>query len=444
MNWKLLGKALSVGFISLVLLIPLALVEGVVRERNARKIAVENEVAESSAGSQQLVGPLLVLTYQERVEKVSAPASDGTVGRSTEIQVRQKVVVPTSLDLQGTVKVEPRHRGLYKTQVYRLEARLKGSFQLPAEQRYPTGPNFVAAGPAFLVVGVSDRRGLLSQPRIRWQGKDRDFVAGGGQTLLDSAIEVPLGSLEPGRVLDLPFEMDLDLLGSRQLSVAPVAGLTRVALQGSWPSPSFQGRFLPLEREVGPQGFRAQWQIHQLARDLNAVLSRKGDEACAVAFLEPLNIYLQTERAVKYGVLFVLLTLGGFFLFEVLRRLPIHPVQYGLVGLALALFFLLLLSLSERLPFAVAYGIATAACVALIGTYLAGALRSGRRAAAFSLALTGLYAALFGILASEDNALLLGSLLLFALLGAVMVGTRHVDWYSFSTAGRSDPPGPEE
>lgn len=442
MNWRLLAKGGAVAGLSLLLLIPLALVQGVISERNARHREVEREVADSSAGRQQLIGPLLVLTYKERVETQTVDEKTGRTTLHSKVCDRHRIIVPRDLEVAGRVKVEPRQRGLYRTQVYRLEAELKGRFQVPAEHRYPGAEDAVTPGPAYLVLGLSDRRGLLAQPSIQWEGRPLVFQPASGQRALVSAIEAPLGLLESGRALAVPFTMSLDLLGSRHLSVAPVAGLTRMTLSGGWPTPSFQGRFLPLERKVGPQGFEALWQVNDLARDLDAILQHNGPgaEAFGVDFIEPVNVYLQTERAVKYGILFVLLTLGGFFLFEVLRRLPIHPVQYGLVGLALGVFFLLLLSLSERLPFPLAYAIAAGACVLLLGVYLAGALRSWTQGGAFAAGVAVLYGALYGLLASEDNALLLGSVLLFALLGGVMLGTRSVDWYGFA----APPPLPKE
>jgi len=442
MNWRLLAKGGAVAGLSLLLLIPLALVQGVISERNARHREVEREVADSSAGRQQLVGPLLVLTYTERVESRTVDEKTGRTVVTAKVCDRQRVVVPRDLAITGQVKVEPRQRGLYRTQVYRLAAELQGSFQVPVENRYPGSAGPVTPGPAYLVLGVTDRRGLLAQPSVRWEGRPLHFRSGSRRLALASAIEAPLGQLDPGRLLSVPFTLSLDLLGSGHLSVAPVAGLTRMNLAGGWATPSFQGRFLPLERKVGPQGFEALWQVNELARDLDAILQAKGpgQEAFGVDFIEPVNVYLQSERAVKYGVLFVLLTLGGFFLFEVLRRLPIHPVQYGLVGLALGVFFLLLLGLSERLGFVLAYVLASSACVVLLGSYLAGVLRSWTQGGAFACGVAVLYAALYGLLASEDNALLLGSVLLFVLLGAVMIGTRRVDWYGFA----APPPLPRE
>ena len=154
-----------------------------------------------------------------------------------------------------------------------------------------------------------------------------------------------------------------------------------------------------------------------------------------MSFVEPVNIYLQAERAVKYGILFVVLTFAAFFLFEILKDLRIHPLQYGLVGAALALFFLLLVSLSEHMLFLHAYLIASAACVLLIGYYLAHVLGTWRRGLAFATKLSLLYTVLYGLLLSEDNALMLGSLLLFAALTTFMMLTRKIDWYQLGSEG---------
>jgi inner membrane protein len=162
-------------------------------------------------------------------------------------------------------------------------------------------------------------------------------------------------------------------------------------------------------------------------------------DGVSVSLVDPVNPYLQADRATKYGLLFVLLTFVGFFMFELLKRLPIHPIQYGLVGLAIAMFFLLLVSLSEHVAFGLAYLCATIACIGLIGFYLAAVLRSTARGLGFATMLAALYAALYGLLVSEDNALVLGAGLLFLILAAIMVATRKVDWYQLSA--RSATPG---
>jgi inner membrane protein len=210
-------------------------------------------------------------------------------------------------------------------------------------------------------------------------------------------------------------------------------------MRADWPHPSFVGQFLPQRREVTAEGFTAHWQSSFFATNyeerLQACLGHRhclsdSDNPFAVSFINPVDQYLKSERAIKYALLFIALTFAGFFLFEVLKRLAVHPMQYGLVGLALALFYLLLLSLAEHVPFALAYLLAAAACVLLLGIYLSAVLRSAWRGGAFALALGLLYGLLYVLLDAEDYALLMGSLLVFGLLAGVMLLTRRLDWYS--------------
>jgi inner membrane protein len=211
-----------------------------------------------------------------------------------------------------------------------------------------------------------------------------------------------------------------------------------VQLASNWPHPNFHGRFLPRERQIDNKGFSAKWEISQLARNLDDTLKEHSNEVLRVAFIDPINIYLQSERAVKYGSLFIMLTFGAFFLGEILRRRPMHIVQYLLVGLALAIFFLLLVALSEQFSFAQAYLAASFGCIGLIVFYLTGVLGSWRMGGAFGSGLAALYGMLYVILQLEDKALLMGSLLLFVALSAVMLVTRNLDWYGLTQAGKKN------
>jgi inner membrane protein len=202
-----------------------------------------------------------------------------------------------------------------------------------------------------------------------------------------------------------------------------------MTMRANWPHPSFQGRFLPASHDIRADGFTASWKMSRLAaQSANCAFPCTGEQI-AVSFIEPVGLYQQLERASKYGFLFIGLTFGAFLLFELLRRLAIHPVQYALVGLALAMFFLLLTALSEHIDFAAAYAAATLACVGLISIYLIWVLKRIRTALAFGSALAALYAMLYALLKAEDYSLLGGSLLLFGLLSVVMLATRRVDWY---------------
>jgi inner membrane protein len=265
----------------------------------------------------------------------------------------------------------------------------------------------------------------------------------------------------------VPFEFKLDLLGMENFSFTPIAENNAIALNSSWQHPHFQGSFLPVSKQIGNAGFSGKWAVSSLSSSNQATLSAmlsagasannqttgavdavgaardavtaastsyagKPLESLSVGFVEPINVYSQADRATKYGLLFIGLTFAGFFIFEILKRLRIHPAQYTLVGLAMALFYLLLISLSEQISFAASYLTASAACVTLLGYYLTHVLKSKAHGFTFAALLTALYGALYGILASEDNALLMGSLLVFGLLALVMVVTRKVDWYQIS------------
>jgi inner membrane protein len=215
---------------------------------------------------------------------------------------------------------------------------------------------------------------------------------------------------------------------------------SQISLSSNWRSPSFIGHYLPVTHKIGAAGFDAQWSTSFFSTNLEESLHRcsDGEGQCdefasrvlGVSFVDPVDQYLRTDRAIKYGFLFISLTFAGFFLFEVLGQLAVHPMQYTLVGSALALFYLLLLSLSEHLGFAVAYLLSSVACVALIGFYVSGILRSAKRGLGFAGALALLYGMLYALLSADDYALLMGSILVFGLLAVVMVLTREVDWTS--------------
>lgn len=224
----------------------------------------------------------------------------------------------------------------------------------------------------------------------------------------------------------------------------PVAKNSQIQIKSNWPHPQFGGRFLPSpkNRQIDASGFNVAWNISSLATNAQTQLSSiEGEfkvpdsaplgqvDRFSVGFIEPVNVYSQSDRATKYGLLFVALTFAAFFIFEILKSLPIHPVQYLLVGLSLVIFFLLLVGLAEHIAFLAAYLAASAACIALTSFYLVHVLHNMWRGIGFGVALTLLYGALYGLLSSENNALVMGSILLFAVLAVIMVATRKVDWY---------------
>ena len=276
-------------------------------------------------------------------------------------------------------------------------------------------------------------------------GQPLRFEAGSGSAVLGTGLHatVPMAARHD-------FKLNLTLQGTSALHFTPVARETEVNLEADWPHPSFTGDYLPVERTVTDRGFAARWQASFFSTNIQQLLVACADDgACegfngrrfSVSFIDPVDHYAKMGRAVNYALLFVTLTFAAFFLFEVLRRLVIHPVQYALVGVALALFFLLLLSLSEHIGFTRAYLVSASACVGLLGFYIRHVLGGFARGAGFAAGLAALYGLLFLLLRMEDYALLVGSLLLFGTLAVVMVLTRHIDWF---TVGQKALPLPNQ
>ena len=429
-----LWKALTVGVLALLLLIPLAMIQGQVEARNERQMKATAEIEELTAGEQQLVGPLLVVNYTEETVSQEKNEKTGEVRALSRWKKGYRILVPRTLQMACEAQVKERHRGLFKAQAYEIDGTLRGEFRVPKGFGLEEGRRIVP-GKAHLVVGLSDLRGIRHPPVLQWEGAALEFKPGVAEDILKQGIQTDLGPAARLEGRSIPFELPLALKGAQSFSVAPVAETTQVRMRSAWPTPSFRGRFAATHTEDA-RGFEATWEVLHLSRNLARILEGKGEstEVFGVAFIKGINVYLQSERAVKYGFLFVGLVFAAFFFFELLRKLPIHPIHYLLVGFALALFFLLLLSLSERLPFPLAYGIASAACTWLIGAYLVHVLRSPGRGWGFAGALVLLFAVLYGLLSSEDNALLMGSLVLFLGLAALMLGTRRVNWYQVSEA----------
>ncbi len=421
MENKILSKLGVIATLSVVLLVPLFLIGAQISGRSARQAEVLQEIANSSAGTQTVIGPVCVVRYHEQVQDTAQEIVEGIL-----------VLPPQALDISGEARVETRSRGLFHARLFHSALRVSGNVQVPAGIGLDPRRKILDAE-AFLVMGVSDPRGISNDPVVLVNDAQHHFTTGTLGLNDRSGVMVALGALDLAHAGQYSFSFPLNLMGTEHLSFAPVGLQTTVALKSDWPNPSFQGRFLPVSRTVNDSGFEAHWQVSALARNFDQVLKASpvvgATEVLGVGFLEPVNVYSMSQRAVTYGILFVVLTFAAFFLTEILRRLRIHPLQYLLVGLALAIFFLLLIALSEHVPFLFAYAASAAACVGLIGVYLSGALGEKRLGMQFSAGIALLYAILYGVLLSEDNALLMGTALLFAALSVTMLTTRKIDWY---------------
>jgi len=448
-----------------LLMIALMRIGGLVDERTARADDVRRDIEASQAGRQALLGPVMRTTCREDWSE--------TERRGNLVVTRAKRndflidSTPDQLDVKGRVAMEPRYRGLFKANTYVAATTLAATWSLPALPTAEHAGGQVTCEAPVLAVAVSDSRGLRDV-QIRVDGKALALQPGTPYEHHPRGFQAKLPGPAAGRTVSA--EIVLQLVGSSDLAIAPVADRTTVNLGADWPHPSFGGRFLPTTRTVDKSGFEAGWSVTSLATTApREFLSGQklcsgvnggdggsadtGDyavtEAAAVAvptggsgsgcietfgvgFVDPVNPYSLTNRALKYGLLFIALSFVAVGMVELLGGVRVHPVQYLLVGCALALFFLLLLSLSEHLPFGVSYAIAAGSSALLLTYYARHVLGRWRAGLGFGAGIGGLYGALYVLLQREQTALVLGSVMLFAVLTAVMVATRRIDWYGLS------------
>lgn len=422
------------GGLAAVLMIALAVIHSLVKERSQRAESVRAEIASSWGQSQTIGGPVVIVPFRYRY---SDPQ-----GRPQVAKGRARFL-PDRLKVTGKIIPERRHRGIFETVVYRADLEISGVFARPDFSTWNVAAEDVLWNEAVVTLGIPDLRGIRGNPVLKWSERSVGFSGGSADPSLWTAgltAAVPLPATA-GEGQTYPFSLNLGLNGSEQIGFFPLGGETVVELTSPWPDPSFAGAFLPESRSVTPAGFSARWSISSLARsypqkwrdfgdDNSAALAAVGPSAFRVGLVSPVGHYQKTDRSMKYGALFIVLTFLTFFLYELLSPVTLHPVQYFLVGGALCLFYLLLLSITEHAPFGVAYAIASIATVGLIASYSAALLRNWLRVLGLGAVLALLYGYLYVLLQLEDWALLMGSIGLFLILGLVMYTTRKVDWGS--------------
>jgi inner membrane protein len=440
-------KFAAIVFITLVLLIPMARIRFLVQERQSLRDSVVEEIARSAGKAQTITGPLLIVPYVRKVHEQQAGA-DGRLVTVTREVTGELRLLPATMVVDGKLATDERSRGIYRARIFNADVKLQGRFDIPASFGVIDAASY-SFGPAHLVLGISDIRGIGNGLTLQANDVSVNFQPGTGTAALTSGVQAPLdlAATSTGQTLD--YQVGLALQGTGNFEVSPVGRDSSARLESDWPHPGFTGEFLPRARTISEHGFTAEWQTSFFATNMEEALARCAPSADAnnrscdafraqhfgVSFVDPVDQYLKSERATKYAFLFIGLTFAGFLVLEVLRRHRVHPVQYGLVGLSLALFFLLLLSFSEHIGFASAYAVSAIACVGLIAFYVRYALASRAHALGIGGALAALYGLLYGILSSEDYALLMGALLVFGVLAAVMVLTRKVDWARLGPAG---------
>lgn len=429
------SKLATIGVLALLLLIPLSWIGSLVHERLSRLEEAQREIAATWSGSQTIAGPLLVVPISEPVVSV---AKDGT--QQISQFEREAFFLPREVHWSGTVAPQVRSRGIFEAVVWESELAATATFR-PLDLAELGGSELTPHWErARLVIGVGDNRGIGSDLAIDWGGRALEPRPGGleGENPFSRGIHAAIPMPDDPSVLRLevpPLSIRATLRGSNALEVIPVAETSMVELASPWPDPSFGGSFLPDRREVGAEGFTASWAVPWFARSAEqawvgrdrAPFGELAAAAFGVRFALPAGGYQQVERAGKYGLLFLVLTFAAFFIAEIRAPRRLHPIHYGLVGAALVVFYLLLLALSEHVGFDGAYAIAAGGVVGLVTGY-ARAILPGGRALALGGGVAGLYAFLWVALASEDHALLLGSVGVFLALAGLMWATRRIDW----------------
>jgi inner membrane protein len=447
---SIMVKLFSIGFLILILLIPSSWIENMIVERQQRAEQVMTEVADKWSGSQLISGPVLVIPYRKQ-EVIDL----GKDGKEIREHVEKAFFLPEQLHVNGTIKPETLHRGIFDAVVYESALDIKSTFTRPDFKSLSIAEEMVLWKDAHMVFGITDLRGISDNPTFMVGDKDLGAEPSNniGVIAIRSPHEAGAVTYEPveqrqaastnGILVKLNWDdapvsneninVKLNLKGSRRLDFVPAGKTTEVKLSGPWSDPSFDGEFLPATREITKNGFTASWKVLHFNRPFSQQWTQNNQTLSGADFgiklLIPVDQYQKSIRTSKYGVLIILLTFVALFLVEITQKIRIHPFQYILIGAALTIYYTLLLSLSEHFGYNLAYSIASFATVTLIGLYSLSFLRTTKLVVLFSLLMVTFYTFIFVIILQQDFSLLLGSIGLFVIISLLMYFSRKVNWY---------------
>lgn len=426
-----IGARLAIiAFLSIIFLIPSLLIQELISERKNRRDSVAEEISQKWGKEQTITGPVISVPYKHYFE------NDDKV----EQTIRYAHFLPEDLNIKGVIATEVRYRGIYKVIVYNTNLSVSGNFPSPDLNGFNIPPGDFMLEDAFVSVGISDMTGIKDIITINWD--NQEYPANPGiesNDVLESGISIS-PDLEAGKEYHFNFELNLN--GSSGLLFSPVGKQTNIQLSSDWPNPSFTGNFLPVEREVNSSGFSSEWKVLHLNRNFPQQWLGPNQEVSNSAFgvdlLLSVDEYQKTMRTAKYSIMFISLTFLTFFMIELLSKKVIHPVQYLLIGLALLIFYTLLLSVSEYLVFNIAYLLASTAIILLITVYSYSVLSDKLKTGIIFGVLVILYGYLYILMQLQDYALLMGSLGLFIILALVMYLTRNIDWFEIMSHQNQD------
>jgi inner membrane protein len=420
---KLFIKCIIIFVMAMLLWIPTFMIMGLVKERESRQKEAVADINSRWAGKQTVTGPLIMVPYKTEITDAS--------GKKIW-QKQQAYFMADKLDIKSIVTPEKRKRGIYEMAVYKSSVQLEGSFNsIPWEKLGLPMENIVWNEALFLFKVQDPVKGINEDVYVTWNDSNYLFMPQAqGQTAMEDAFVTGLPLSQELAAKGGTFSIKFQLNGSEQLLFSSAARENKMEMNSIWPDPGFTGIKLPDTREVNDSGFTAKWKF--LNRSIPQVWKNTYYNLSAsqigADLLIPVDNYNKTERSVKYALLCIMLTFAAFFLVETIYKRPLHFVQYGLAGLALVLFYSLLLSISEYTGFNLAYFIAGTATIGLVGWYVGSILKSFKLALFISFVLAVVYAYIFSIIQLQDYALLMGSIGLFAALGIIMYFSRKLEW----------------
>ncbi len=424
----------TIAFLVLILLIPVSMIESLIREREYTREAVIGEVSDKWGREQTLTGPVLSIPYKRYFTN-----DQDKLIESTEYAH----FLPDDLKIEGEMLPEVRYRSIYEVVVYGSSLKLSGRFPFPDFSELDVPVADVQWKDAAISVGIPDMRGIEERVVLRWNEDNYDFNPGvESDDVIGSGISARIRLAPHDSSRAFSFSCELSLNGSKEINFTPLGKETHVQITSPWRTPSFDGAFLPDERTVGPEGFTANWRVLHLNRNYPQQWTggkyNPSDSVFGIRLLVPVDQYQKSMRSAKYAILFISLTFVVFFFIETLNVKRIHPIQYVLVGLALSVFYVLLLSISEHLGFGLSFMLSALAVTALVALYALSMFKNQRLAGLMALLLALMYGFIYTLLQLEDYALLMGSIGLFIVLAMVMYLSRKIDWYAYSGDGRSE------
>lgn len=431
-------KAAAIIVITLLLLIPTSMIKNMILERESTQREAIREVSSKWGEEQTLSGPFISVPYYRYIKEFSKKDSTEKV-----IQLKEYLhILPSQLTISGDIHPEKRYRGIYEIVVYNSKIDISGTFDKIGFNAFDIQRQHILFDKAEFIIGINDLRGIEEQVELVWNGTKIPFNPGvSSNDVVQSGINALL-TLTSDDSSKYNFSLSLDLKGSQLLYFTPVGKITDINISSEWNNPSFNGAFLPDTREVTDNGFKANWNVLHLNRNYPQAWTNSrysiDQSSFGIDLLLPVDNYQKSYRSIRYAILFIGFTFLVFFFIEVLNKTFIHPIQYILVGVALVVFYTLLLSISEHLKYNWAFAISALSTLLLVAGYVKAILKSGKLTILLLGILTILYTFIFVIIQLQDYALLIGSIGIFIILGLVMYFSRKIDWYNLNLNDKNE------